>query len=325
MSKFVSTALEAMFSGPTSGPNFRAIGAGLDAFGVQAGLDRPHRLVHFLAQCAHETDGFRLDTEVWGPTPEQQRYEGRVSLGNTEPGDGKKYLGRTAIQLTGRSNYVAFREWCKRQGMTPPDFEASPELVNTDPWEGLAPIHYWMDYKLNALADVNDIEQITKKINGGLNGFDSRLNWYTHIGLVMCGFAPSDIVGFQTAAKHKGFYSGGIDGDSGPQTRAAIHKWLAADPSNPVTVAAAPVVEHKPVPVPVPVPVAPKGAEKTGVMRIASAVALAGPTVSAAMPSGDWPRLIFFGIGILGVLAMLWRGELIASRVKSVLASFDGA
>ena len=70
------------------------------------GIVEPLERAHFLAQCAHESGNFYYKREIWGPTPAQTRYEGRLDLGNTSPGDGKKYMGRGYIQVTGKANYI---------------------------------------------------------------------------------------------------------------------------------------------------------------------------------------------------------------------------
>src|SRR5690606_23137462 len=110
------------------------------------------------------------DQEVWGPTPAQKRYDNRTDLGNTPEtdGDGERYKGRTAGQITGKYNYTKFRDWCRAKGLNPPDFVAYPEKLNTDPWEGLGFIWYWetgnpTGKSLNRFADTNDIETITKR------------------------------------------------------------------------------------------------------------------------------------------------------------------
>ncbi len=73
-----------------------------------------------------------------------------------------------------------------------PDFVAHPELMNTDPWEGLGPIWYWAKgnptgQSLNRYADQGDVENITRKINGGLNGFADRPDYLVRVSLVMLG------------------------------------------------------------------------------------------------------------------------------------------
>ena len=95
---------------------------------------------------------------------------------------------------------------------------------------------------------------ITRRINGGLNGYADRLDYYTRLGLVVLGFGPTEVLAFQKVAKGIGRYDGELDGEDGPKTRAAIHLMLAdlaPKAINPVTVTPAPVVEEKPVPVPV--------------------------------------------------------------------------
>lgn len=206
--------------------NTNSVVLALDRFGPLFGLDQPHRLAQLLPQLMHESADFRYDREIWGPTKAQLGYEGRNDLGNTEPGDGKKFAGHTAMQITGRANTAAFRDWCRKLiDPLAPDFVAHPELMNTDPWEGLGPIWYWTvgnptGQSLNRYADQGDVENITRKINGGLNGFAERLEYLVRVSLVMLGFAPTDVRGFQKWAGVK------VDGDPGPKTRAALHQAL---------------------------------------------------------------------------------------------------
>jgi putative chitinase len=320
----IPSSVKALYPGAKAAANLRSIEAGLEAYGEAAGLLLPHRLAQFLPQLAHESAGFVYDREIWGNTPAQQRYDVRADLGNTpeRDGDGKKYMGRTGIQLTGKGNIDRFYRWCVRKGLNPPDFVADPDLLNTDPWEGLAPIWYWDEgnptgKSLNVLADANNIEQITKRINGGLNGFQDRIAQYVRIGLCLAGFAPSGVQTFQVQAKASGYYDGELDGDAGPQTRAALHKWLAGLSSTKVT--ASPVVEERQV------PVAPAGAGNTMAQRIAAGVATASPAFSLWGTLDDLGKYLAVGIGILAVVVMLWRGELIAARVRKVIRSFGEA
>jgi putative chitinase len=220
----------------------------LNQYGAQYGLLLPHRLAQFLAQIMHESGEFHYDEEVWGPTPAQQRYEDRADLGHSAAVDNEAYMfrGKTGIQNTGRANHIAYRDWCRTTiGGNVPDFERDPEAMLTDPWEGLAPIWYWDSRKLNRYADTGDIEMITRRINGGLNGYADRLALYDRISLVFLGYGPTEVRTFQTRAKAAGVYKGEVDGLSGPKTRAAMHKSLAA--LSGVSVPAAPVTEDKPV------------------------------------------------------------------------------
>ena len=201
--------------------NLRSIQSGLAMSQSFSGLHMPHRLVHYLAQTSHETAGFTHDREIWGPTPAQKRYEGRKDLGNIFPGDGSKFRGHTGMQITGRTNTTEFRDWCREHvSQDVPDFVQDPTLMNTDPWEGLGPIWYWDSRNLNRYADQGDIEMVTQRINGGLNGYADRCRRYTRIGLITLGYAPSSVTKFQADHGLK------TDGIPGPRTRAKIHERL---------------------------------------------------------------------------------------------------
>ena len=222
--KLTIQQLRKIATGSTSDSNMQSIVAGLNAYGVSAGLDKPHRLAMFLGQLAEESGDFRYDHEIWGPTAAQARYDTRTDLGNTPAadGDGKLYEGRTGIMVTGKSNYQGFRDWCRAQGFACPDFVANPEAIDTDPWEGLAPIWFWVTHGCNTPADAGDFAGVTQKINGGQNGAAARQAFYVRAALVLLGFAPTDVRGFQKTASLK------VDGIVGPITLAALHKALVA-------------------------------------------------------------------------------------------------
>lgn len=141
------------------------------------GIDTPTRLAAFLAQIGHESARLVHVREIWGPAqvPAQARYEGRADLGNTQPGDGKRYMGRGLIQTTGRTNYAATRDGLRAALPDVPDFEADPAALELPEWAAMSAAWYWHSRGLNALADAGDFFRITRKINGGTNGMQDRL------------------------------------------------------------------------------------------------------------------------------------------------------
>jgi putative chitinase len=142
------------------------------------GIDTPARQAAFLAQIGHESGGLRFTRELWGPTDAQERYEGREDLGNTQEGDGARYRGHGLIQTTGRANHAKVRDRLRERFADVPDFEAEPERLAETQWACLSAADYW-DWKgLNAVADAGDFEKLTRKINGGLNGYrDRQARW----------------------------------------------------------------------------------------------------------------------------------------------------
>src|SRR4051812_35649614 len=97
------------FARATEAPMLRAQRWHMPITNAMAAYDvnTPKRAAMFLAQVSHESGRFQWVRELWGPTPAQTRYEGRADLGNLRPGDGRRYLGRGPIQVTGRSNYAS--------------------------------------------------------------------------------------------------------------------------------------------------------------------------------------------------------------------------
>lgn len=139
-------------------------------------INTPERQAAFLAQIGHESGGLKYLTEIWGPTTTQAHYEGRLDLGNVEAGDGKKFKGHGPIQITGRSNHAKVRDSLRERfpDKDIPDFEEEPTKLSEPEWGALSAGDYWESRGLNFLADAGDFKMITRKINGGLNGYEDR-------------------------------------------------------------------------------------------------------------------------------------------------------
>lgn len=135
----------------------------LSSYGINTRL----RLAHFMAQIEHESGGFKYLTELGGKSY-FDKYEGRKDLGNIQKGDGFKFRGRGYIQVTGRANYTLLSKDMRI------DFVNNPDALSQEANAMISAVWYWNKHKLNSLADLNDITKITKKINGGLNGFEDR-------------------------------------------------------------------------------------------------------------------------------------------------------
>lgn len=140
--------------------------AHLEAGMASAFIDTPLRQAHFLAQVGHESGGLRWTEEFTTGAA----YEGRASLGNRQPGDGRRFKGRGLIQLTGRANYEAFAD-----DENEPDILAEPSRVATDPrLAALTATWFWRVKRLNPLADLDDLVAVTRRVNGGTNGLADR-------------------------------------------------------------------------------------------------------------------------------------------------------
>lgn len=135
-------------------------------------INTPERQAAFLAQVGHESGGLKFLVELWGPTEAQRRYEMRVDLGNTEPGDGYLYRGRGLLQTTGRANYEA-----TGKALDEP-LEEHPELLGMAELASRSAAWFWKKHGLNELADAGEYLLITRRINGGTNGYTKRLALY---------------------------------------------------------------------------------------------------------------------------------------------------
>jgi len=136
-------------------------------------INTVNRQAMFLAQCLHESGGFRFTKEIWGPTIWQVKYENHKGLGNAQPGDGKKFMGRGLIQVTGRHNYTKFSTWIGDATIL-----EQPELLETK-YAIYSAIWFWTTNKLNKFADADDIQGCTRAVNGkAMLGLAERTRFY---------------------------------------------------------------------------------------------------------------------------------------------------
>lgn len=157
----------------------------LNAAAAEAEITTPLRAAMWLAQLGHESCDFAFLTEIWGNTPAQLGYEGRDDLGNFIPGDGYRYRGRGALQLTGRANYHACGDALHLPLEEQPDLAAQPAAAfrvagwfwrtKTDGGYRNHVLQPQLRGKhINDYADAGDVENATHVINGGLNGLMDR-------------------------------------------------------------------------------------------------------------------------------------------------------
>lgn len=165
----------------------------LTAAAAAHGIDTPLRLCHWLAQLAAESEGFTVFVEsmnysakrlmqVWPrrfPTlASTNLYAGKPQaianlvyggrMGNTEPGDGWRFIGRGCAQITGRANYA---EMSAAVGV---DLIANPDAATEPGVMAKIAAVYWQRHNLNPMADRDDIVSITEVWNGGLIGLADR-------------------------------------------------------------------------------------------------------------------------------------------------------
>lgn len=187
---------------------------------ADAGLTTPLRLAHFLAQVAHETGGFVITREAMSYTAPRivqvfgvGRHSAGVAsgeaealarkpdalaervyglgnpamaraLGNTEPGDGFRYRGNGLIQGTGRGFHA------RASRATGIDFVGQPDLATSAAHALTFALAEW-DKAFLALSDRNDIRAITRRLNGGYNGYAERVAWFDRIYDLMRASGPA--------------------------------------------------------------------------------------------------------------------------------------
>lgn len=164
-------------------------------------INTPHRVAAFLAQCAHESGGFKFLKENLnykaaslrkvfpkyfpddataahyankGEMIANRVYANRMGNGPEESGDGYRYCGRGLIQLTGKNNYTMFA------GSLDISVEECSEYLQTFEGAVQSACYFWESTGLNREADAGDIKTMTRKINGGYIGLEDRIKHYEH-------------------------------------------------------------------------------------------------------------------------------------------------
>ena len=173
-------------------------------------INTPLRLAHFLAQCGHESGGFKAVSEnlnygaaglqsifkkyftaesakEYERKPEKIAnivYANRMGNGNQASGEGYKFRGRGAIQLTGKDNYTAFDKTVED------DILANPDLVATK-YPLLSAAWFWNKNGLNTIADTGATDEvvtkITKRVNGGVIGLPDRIKHFNEYNNLLKG------------------------------------------------------------------------------------------------------------------------------------------
>jgi putative chitinase len=164
-------------------------------------INTRYRVAAFIAQCAHESSGFKFLKEnlkyratslvkTWPkyfPNMEianryagneemiaNRAYANRMGNGTEESGDGWKFCGRGLIQLTGRNNYQAFADSIET------DINVISRYLVTFEGAVQSSCWFWENNKLNQWADHGDIVTLTKRINGGTLGLEDRVKHFQH-------------------------------------------------------------------------------------------------------------------------------------------------
>jgi len=143
----------------------------LNKYMIMYNITTTQRMSMFIANLLVESGRFNYVKELANGLA----YEHRKDLGNINDGDGVKYKGRGLIQITGRNNYTLLTKDFKV------DFITHPELLEQPEYAVRSACWYWSTHKLNEIADTLNFKQTVKLINGGLNGYDVRLNYYNQL------------------------------------------------------------------------------------------------------------------------------------------------
>jgi putative chitinase len=159
--------------------NISAVAIFLPAALLRHSICTPLRQAHFLAQVCEESWGFSDLVEEG----DGQRYEGMKGLGNVQPGDGPRFKGRGLIQLTGRANYDRVGRELDL------DLTDQPELAGQADVAVETACTFWSDRGLNHFADLDDLREVTRRVNGNaLLGLKERGEYLAKAKTLLAGF-----------------------------------------------------------------------------------------------------------------------------------------
>ena len=225
-------------------------------------VDTVERVAGFIAQCGHESGGFRVlsenlnysakalntifpkyfrragrDANEYHRQPEKIAnviYANRMDNGDADSGDGWRFRGGGILQLTGRYNYTQF---AKAVDMTP---EEAVDYVRTKKGAIDSACWFWDTNNINKWCDDMDVVGATKRINGGTIGLDDRKKHYLHAMDVLGGdFEEPEVDYNQTIRKgsrgplvaevQEKLDINPADGIFGPGTEKIVKHWQSSN------------------------------------------------------------------------------------------------
>jgi putative chitinase len=177
-------------------------------------INTVNRIAGFLAQCGHESSEFNIlrenlnysaarlleifpkyfnkaQAEDYQRQPSRianRVYANRMGNGAESTGDGFRYMGRGALQLTGKNNYTAFAKSLDRDlSETVAYLETLDGAIESACW-------YWHTNSVNRTCDADDIRAMTRLVNGGYHGLADRQKYYELAKSVLAGAVVTNIV-----------------------------------------------------------------------------------------------------------------------------------
>ncbi len=149
----------------------------LNMLAFTTGMTSVEQRRHLVSQTAHETGRYRWMKELGDDAYFTRMYDNRSDLGNGT-GDGAKFFGAGAIQLTGRYNFQRFSDWLERNGMKDDNVMEQGSNYVAEKYPFLSAVCWIEENNWAEVCEGQDVYQVTRVLNGGYNGIDDRLMLY---------------------------------------------------------------------------------------------------------------------------------------------------